>query len=100
MFEQLPHVPSVSEHEVRGTHRILKPSKGDVVKFERLVLSSLPTPMVGLNKSQCVAIMDSYGSDAEKNFNRVSSSTLLEQTLEDSEVPVTENVKLRDLRTL
>jgi len=89
-----------SNADISAAHRLLEPSKGDVAKFEQLVLSSLPTPMHGLSKNQCIALMDSYGSDAEKRFNRVSSSTLLEQTLEDSEVTITDNVKLRDLRTL
>jgi len=91
---------TVAPADVSDAHRLLELSKEDQVKFSNLVLSSLPLPLRGLTKSQCIALMHSYGSAEEKAANPVSSTTLLEETLDDCEFEISTHVKLKDLRTL
>ena len=91
---------TVASADISDAHRLLEPSKEDQAKFSKLVLSSLPMPLRGLTKSQCIALMHSYGSAEEKAANPVSSTTLLEETLDDSEFEISTHVKLKDLRTL
>ena len=88
-------------HEQWFRERMQEPCSSDKHNFNKLVNATIPTPLVGKNRSQCVLLMGSYGTEEEKRFHGYCcSQTLLEFTLPDAEEYVTNHVQLHHLRAL